>query len=121
MAIPFGRVRQIAAVGIGVGSILAGLILAFRLVTPGVVERLPTNELLALLGLIVLPGATLWAYCADRHAAARATAATTQPVFATQIIEAKPAGEPAEPAVEVHPAGRRTVRHRRHDPARSAA
>lgn len=121
MAFPFGRVRQIAAAGIGIGSILAGLILAFGLVTPGVVERLPTNELLGLLGLIVLPLATLWAYWADRHAAARATAATTQPVFPTQQIEAKPEMETPEPTVEVHPAGRRTVRHRRHDPARSPA
>ena len=121
MASPFGRVRHIAAAGIGIGSILAGLFLAFGLVTPGVVERLPTSELLGLLGLLVLPLATLWAYWADRHAAARVPAATNQPVFSSQVIEAKPMDENAEPAVEVHPAGRRAVRHRRHDPARSAA
>ena len=47
MASSFGRVRPIAAAAIGIGSILAGLILAFRLVTPGVVERLSNRRAVA--------------------------------------------------------------------------
>ncbi len=115
MASSWGKVRLLAGAFIGLGSVCAGLVLAFRLVTPGVVERLPTNELLGLLGLLALPLAALWALWADRRAAAIAAPPEPEPI--RQFIEAKPTPS-AEPTIEIHPAGRRTVRHRRHDPVR---
>ncbi len=54
-----GFVRPLIAAGIGVASSLAGGILAFRLFTPARVPGLLTGELLGLLGLILLPLATL--------------------------------------------------------------
>ena len=62
-------------------SMAAGGALVFRLVTPGTVSSLATHELIALLGLLLLPVATAWAFFADRRAARRAydlqTAAAT--------------------------------------------
>ncbi|HMN41634.1 MAG TPA: hypothetical protein PKE29_12370 [Phycisphaerales bacterium] len=54
-----GFLRPLIAAGIGVASSLAGGLLAFRLFTPARVPGLPTGELLGLLGLILLPLATL--------------------------------------------------------------
>ncbi len=54
-----GFVRPLIAAGIGVASSFAGGLLAFRLFTPARVPGLPTGELLGLLGLILLPLATL--------------------------------------------------------------
>ena len=121
MASSLEKVRPLAAACIGIGSVLAGLVLAFRLVTPGVVDRLPTNELLGLLGLLVLPLLALWALWADRHAASRAASLAPEPFCTAQFIEAKPVANDAasEPEIEVHPAGRRAVRHHRLDPSRS--
>lgn len=118
MAFSSGLLRPLAAGTIAAGSILAGLSLAFRLVTPTQAAQLPTLELLGLLGLLVLPPLTLWAMWADRNAALMTRAA--EPMRAHAIIEAKPleleaagAEDASEVEVEVHAPGRRTVRHRR--------
>ena len=121
MAHSLGRLRHIAAGAIGVGSILAGLALAFRLVTPGLVEQLPTSELLGLLGLLTLPALALWALSADRNAAARIPGAIPEPARTDRMIEPKPLPHGGVPEAEVHAPGRRAVHHRRHDPARTAA
>lgn len=118
MAFTSGLVRPIAAGTIAVGSILAGLSLAFRLVTPAQAAQLPTLELLGLLGLLALPPLTLWAMWADRNAALAMR--VMNPVRASSIIEPKPleleaagAEDASEVEVEVHAPGRRVVRHRR--------
>lgn len=129
MAFTSGLVRPIAAGTIAVGSILAGLSLAFRLVTPAQAAQLPTLELLGLLGLLALPPLTLWAMWADRKAASEA--ATPRPVMADRadrIVEPKPmvfaavedeVSAEMQPEVELHAPGRRAVRHRRHEPVRA--
>ncbi len=128
MALTFGLVRPIAAGSIALGSILAGLSLAFRLVTPTQAAQLPTLELLGLLGLLALPPLTLWAMWADRKAANEAVMPQPEPVMADRIVEPKPMvfavaedEESAEmqPEVELHAPGRRAVRHRRHEPVRA--
>ncbi len=114
MALSLGLLRPLAAGTIAVGSILAGLSLAFGLVTPTQAAQLPTLELLGLLGLLALPPLTLWAMWADRNAAL--VMRGTEPVRASAMIAAKPleaAGDATEVDVEVHAPGRRTVRHRR--------
>ena len=136
MAFPLGRIRHIAFAIIGAGSILAGLLLAFRLFTPALVAQLPTLELLGLLGLLVLPPLTVWAIWADRNAFAQLPAPVLDIAQAGRIIEPKPLvfdeAEDGEESVveldvefaseiEVHSPGRRAVRHRRHDPARVGA
>lgn len=52
-------------------SVVGGLVLVFRLVTPDSVDRLGTTELLFLLGLIVLPLVAFWARVADAQSAQR--------------------------------------------------
>lgn len=129
MALTSGLVRPIAAGSIALGSILAGLFLAFRLVTPTQAAQLPTLELLGLLGLLALPPVTLWAMWADRKAASEAATPQPEPVMADRIVEPKPivfavAEEEEQSAeaqleVELHAPGRRAVRHRRHEPVRA--
>ena len=136
MAFLFGRLRHIAAGAIGAGSIVAGLILAFRLVTPGLVEHLPTSELLGLLGLLVLPLLMLWVILCHRRAAASLPVAQPAPRASSLLglarTSAQPenapapgfgddAEEPGDSEIEVHAPGRRAVRHRRHDHARANA
>lgn len=122
MAFSLGLLRPLAAGTIAVGSILAGLSLAFGLVTPTQAAQLPTLELLGLLGLLALPPLTLWAMWADRNAALAMRVA--EPVRAHAMIEPKPleveaAGddeggpEVEVEVVEIHAPGRRAVRHRR--------
>ena len=124
MAFTSGLLRPLAAGIIAAASILAGLSLAFRLITPTQAAQLPTLELLGLLGLLALPPLTLWAMWADRNAALAMRAC--EPVRAHAEIEAKPleldaAGteDASEVEVEVHAPGRRTVRHRRIEAARA--
>jgi hypothetical protein len=129
MTFCFARVRHALAAAIGVGSILAGLALAFRVVTPGLVQQLPTNELLGLLGLLALPPLTLWAFVADRRAAANTAAHMPESVGAESAAgfdqaRVEPAVELVAEAgggVEIHPPGRRVVHHRRHEPVRTIA
>ncbi len=124
MAFSLGLLRPMAAGTIAVGSILAGLSLAFGLVTPTQAAQLPTLELLGLLGLLALPPLTLWAMWADRNAAQAMRG--MEPVRAHAMIEPKPlkveaAGDDEGGAeieievetVEIHAPGRRAVRHRR--------
>jgi hypothetical protein len=59
MPSPSGFLRPLIAIGIGAASFLAGGLIAFRLFTPARIPDLLTGELLGLLGLIVLPIATL--------------------------------------------------------------
>lgn len=71
MLIPgVSRLRCLGLAGVCAVSVLAGLALVFRLVTVEGVSRLHTYELVGLLGLLVLPVATGFAYAADRRAAA---------------------------------------------------
>jgi hypothetical protein len=135
MTISLGRVRHVAFAIIGGGSILAGLLLAFRLFTPAQVTQLSTLELLGLLGLLVLPPLTVWAVWADRNALAKLPVPIRETARPDRIIEPKPlaldeAGDPESVVeldvefaseIEVHSPGRRAVRHRRHDPARASA
>jgi hypothetical protein len=132
MSFFLGRVRHLAAGTIGAGSIIAGVVLAFRLVTPALVERLPTFELLGLLGLLILPLLTLWALATHRRAAARVPALRPEPIH-SHVVEPKPLTVldddfhtfdndiTSAAEVEIHAPGRRTVRHRRHDPSRTIA
>ena len=131
MAFSLGLLRPLAAGTIAVGSILAGLSLAFGLVTPTQAAQLPTLELLGLLGLLALPPLTLWAMWADRNAAQAMRGMEPEPVRASAMIEAKPLEVEAEgddedgaevenqmEPVEIHAPGRRAVRHRRIDGGR---
>lgn len=136
MAITSGLLRPLAAGAIAAGSILAGLFLAFRLITPSLAAQLPTPELMGLLGLLALPPLTLWAMWADRAAANALPVPQPEPIRTnradrtSRLIEPKPIvfaavevddPTPTEPEVELHAPGRRAVRHRRHDPARTPA
>ncbi len=126
MVFSSGFLRPLAAITIGAGSILAGLLLAFRLVTPALVAQLPTLELVGLLGLLVLPPLTFWALWADRNALSKLPIPVATPAIQSCIIEPKPLALDAAGAedeseielVEVHAPGRRTVRHRRHEVGR---
>ena len=71
MIVPAWRWRFVCVVACAAVSTLAGCALLFRLVTPESVGQLRTMELLGLLGLVVLPWVSLWAYVVDRRIARR--------------------------------------------------
>lgn len=99
-------------------STAAGCMLLFRLVTPDTVGKLATYELLGLLGLVVLPWITLWAFMVDRrlarqlvaheHAHAAAAHESERPI-APALLSTVPARDPAHGRVP----GRQVERHRR--------
>lgn len=68
MAFYISRARLALITVVGAISIIAGLMLIFRLGTPRNLERLHTWEIVAMLGLLVLPALTVWAFYADVRA-----------------------------------------------------
>lgn len=64
-------VRRTALIAIAAASMLGGLVLVWNLLRPGVFSVVPTAQLLMLLGLFVLPAATVGAWSFDRSAARR--------------------------------------------------
>lgn len=68
MAFYISRARLAMITVVGAISVIAGLILIFRLGTPRNLERLHTWEIVAMLGLLVLPVLTVWAFYADVRA-----------------------------------------------------
>ena len=75
MSCSLGRADSVVVGAVGAGSVLAGLVLAFRLVTPDQVGGLSTLELLGLVGLLLLPVLTLWMGALARKASAQAAPA----------------------------------------------
>lgn len=68
------RVRRLGLVVSGVGSAFLGLVVAWTLVQPGVIGGVGTGALLAIFGLLTLPGLVYWVWRADIRAAARQAA-----------------------------------------------
>jgi hypothetical protein len=98
--------RRIALVTIGIGSVLLGLFLITNVATRDRIGNLPTAQLLAILALLVLPGATWLAWRFDRRHHAGAPAApmlrqvpaappTPEPDLPTRVLHAGPNREPA--------------------------
>lgn len=112
------RWRVFAAALCAVVSTGAGCMLLFRLVTPDTVGKLATYELLGLLGLVVLPWITLWAFMVDRrlsrqtmtperaHAAAAHESESAVPAATSAAV---PSRDPAHGRIP----GRQVERHRR--------
>ena len=120
MIVPSWRWRFVSVVACAAVSTLAGCALLFRLVTPESVGQLRTMELLGLLGLVVLPWVSLWAYVVDRrvaHHGARAGAEQGGTASAREPHRAE--ARLAEPGAAREP-GRQVERHRRRadEPAR---
>jgi hypothetical protein len=87
----FGSARDLLAGSVGIASMLAGAVLAFRLITPGVVDQLATTELFGVLGLLILPMVMFWTLAAERRAAIRARAnGSSRPSAPLVHVEIKP-------------------------------
>lgn len=63
--------RVVAALLAAGLSMAAGFALIFRLFTPATVSSLPTPALLGVIGLLVLPPLTAWAFAAERRTVQR--------------------------------------------------
>lgn len=84
------RVRRLGLVVAGVGSAVLGLVVAWVLVQPGMIGSVGTWALVAILGLLVLPGVVFMAWSMDVRAAAR-QAARRRTLEAQCEIEPPPA------------------------------
>lgn len=82
------RVRRLGLMVSGVGSAFLGLVVAWTLVQPGVIGGVGTGALLAIFGLLTLPGLVYWVWRADVRAAARqaARARTLAESRAPQVV-----------------------------------
>lgn len=105
------RTRIVVVVLVCAMSVLSGLMLIFRLGTPTGVSMLATHEILAMLGLMFLPLATLWAYFADLKASRRAVAAevaaavadAARPTPVAPLADREPHHRPAEERLNRQP------------------
>jgi hypothetical protein len=68
----------------------AGAALAFRLITPGVVDQLTTTELFGVLALLILPVVLCWTLAAERRAAMRVRQNSPRPAGPLVEVEIKP-------------------------------
>lgn len=68
MSIARTVLRRGFAMGVSVLSVACGFMLVFRMGTSEILPSVPTGELLAFLGLMILPGLAIWAVAADRSA-----------------------------------------------------
>lgn len=113
--------RRGVLVTIAICSMLGGLVLVWHLLRPGVINVVPTAQLLILLGLFVLPVVTIGAWALDlkharsapvpRHHAHTESRllATTEPAEAVNIAHARAPGRDAAGTGR----GTETHRHRR--------
>lgn len=67
MAVVLSRSRWLLVCLVCLTSMVGGGLLVFRLVRPETVSRLSTHELVALLGLLLLPALTVWAFVFERR------------------------------------------------------
>lgn len=73
----FRGLRRSALVLAGLSSILAGVVLVWFVFRPGVLSSTPTLHLLALLGMLILPGLSIAGWAMDRRESRRAAAPST--------------------------------------------
>jgi hypothetical protein len=112
--------RRGVLVTIAICSMLGGLVLVWHLLRPGVINVVPTAQLLILLGLFVLPVVTIGAWALDlKHArsapAPRAAATPQQPeprLFGAEQAEASNITHAKAPGRDAAGTGRGTETHR---------
>lgn len=134
MPSPLRRRSRLLLVGLaGVISVSAGTVLVFRLVRVETLDSLPTQVLLAVLGLLVLPVLTAWAFWLQRSLALKGDieprdfqpmAMMYEPPAPKRAAAQPPArddtdvpGRHAEPAPGRRPARGVRTRSRIHEPA----
>jgi hypothetical protein len=103
-------VRIASMVMAGVVSLVTGLMLAERIIRPGIIDDFGTAALLGLVMLLVLPALTLIALRHDRDEAVRLAG------HRAGAEHADPANDPTlvEGELALPPIGRRMVRHHAH-------
>ena len=90
--------RRAALVTIGLSSVLFGVFLVFSLAARDRINGLSTAHLLAILALLVLPGATYVAWRLDRRghsAPVPPPSGVPDPALPTRLLHAGPTREPA--------------------------